>query len=103
MKKTLIGFVALLTLVGCDDFYTPPAVTFFPTNHWRVTSVIEGEVVVEALGTNLPARFRVVKALPMSPLTNGQPVRVELTTQLKPGYGGSAIQVISAKAYPSTD
>lgn len=105
MKNTILGPIVAFLLVGCDvPEYKPSVDTFFPTNHWRVTSVIDEEVVVETLETNLLERFRVVKAKPMSPLTNGQPVRVEMTLGRKPGiFGPNGVLLLSAKAYPALD
>lgn len=103
MKKIgHIGAVILaaITLVtGCGK-YESPVHTFFPTNHWTVKSVVEGEVVVEAEGTNLLKQFRVVRAVPVGTLTNGQPARVEVTVRHKP-YGRA--EFISARAYPSVE
>ncbi len=88
-----------LLLAGCDTAFEPPMYTFFPTNHWRVKSVVEGAVVVEAVGTNLTERLRVVKATPVSPLTNGQPSRVEMVVR----RSGNGLSLVSAKAYPAED
>lgn len=108
MKNNNIGVgavilaVVVLTLIGCGEAgkVEPPVFTFFPTNHWTVKSVVEGEVVVEARGTNLSEKFRVVRAVPVAPLTNGQPVRVEITVQQKPYY---KFEFLSAKAYPAVE
>ncbi len=103
-RNTILGTVvtAITTLItGCDSGQTtPPLHTFFPTNHWVVKSVVEGEVVVEAVGTNLLEKFRVVRVTPMVPLTNGQPARVELTVRQKAYY---QFEFVSGKAYPAID
>lgn len=105
MKNILVSLLASLMLAGCGKEYnakynafTP---TFFPTNRWKVVSVVEGEVVVEAIGTNLKQEFRVIRAKPVSPLTNGQPVRVEL--RLTRAFIGGGPKIISAKAYPAVE
>jgi len=102
MKTTLALFVAfvLMFVAGCDMHYEQPVHTYFPTNHWTVKSVVEGEVVAETLSTNLAERFRVVKAAPVTPLTNGQSVRVELTLRQGPHY---RLELVSARAYPAVE
>lgn len=102
MKKLkCIGAVilAVITLTGCGKYESPTS-TFFPTNHWIVRSAVEGEVVVEAEGTDLKLEFRVLRATPVAPLTNGQSARVEVTVRHKP-YGRA--EFISARAYPSVE
>ncbi|MDO8482984.1 MAG: hypothetical protein Q7S86_04165 [bacterium] len=102
MKNNIayIGAALALLLAGCDaTIYEPPVYTFFPTNHWRVKSVVQGAVVVEAVGTNLIERLRVVKATPVSPLTNDQPARVEMVVRRR----GSGLEFVSAKAYPAEE
>ena len=77
--------------------------TFFPTNHWRVVGQgwTNGEVLVETTSTNLLVHLRVHKATPIGRLTNGQPVRVEITTRWMPKKG--MIEIISSKAYPAVE
>lgn len=76
--------------------------TFFPTNHWKVVGQgTDGEVVVETTSTNLLVHLRVHKATSIGRLTNGQPVRVEMTTRWMPRKG--MIELISSKAYPAVE
>ncbi|MSR78860.1 MAG: hypothetical protein EXS59_01815 [Candidatus Taylorbacteria bacterium] len=96
----LIGIAAVVTLIGCGEGYQPPVYTFFPTNRWTVKSVVVGEVVVETEGTNLLEKFRVVKASPVLPLTNGQPARIELKLRRGAHFG---LEFISARAYPAKE
>lgn len=108
-SKSMFVVAILATVIltaGCDDSdliaFAYPANTpgYFPTNSWRVVGQTGNDVIVETTATNLPISFRVIRAMSVSPLTNGQPVRVELmvhTRQVREPW------VVSAKAYPSID
>ncbi len=98
--KTLLLFVfAAFVLVGCvPEQSAPRSLTYFPTNNWQVVSVTEGEVVVETKSTNLPLRYRVVRATPVTPLTNGQFARVELTLKR---HLYNPDEVATARAFPA--
>ena len=88
-------FVVALCTPGCDD--TKPApITVFPTNSFRVVSVVDGEVIVESTSTNIATHLRVVRATAVGRLTNGQPARVEMTLR-------GQLRFVSAKAFPSID
>ncbi len=98
----LVAVVTLITgcSVGTDKSQFNQ--TFFPTNHWEVVGQgTNGEVVVETTSTNLLAYLRVHKATPVGRLTNGQPVRVQMTLRRRPYNGG--VELISSKAYPAVE
>lgn len=100
MKK-LIALTLLFIVVGCDITPTEPKTyTFFPTNSWRVVSVVGEKVVVETTSTNLGPHLRVMQATPVGRLTNGEPARVEIILKRGGLYG---VEVVSAKAFPSID
>lgn len=102
MKTILLCLAtAIATLTGCgDNVIATKTYTFFPTNYWRVKSVVDGFVVVEAMGTNLAQGLRVIKATPVGTLTYEQSVRVELTVMRETPYH---LRLVSAHAYPSLD
>ena len=76
--------------------------TFFPTNHWKVVGHgTNGEVVVETKSTNLVEHLRVHRAVAVGILTNGQPVRVEMTVRWEPSLGKTLL--IKSRAYPSSE
>lgn len=99
--RNILAFALLLVVVGCDMPSTEPKTyTYFPTNSWRVVSLVGEKVVVETTSTNLGTHLRVVQATPVGRLTNGEPARVELTLKRGGLYG---VEVVSAKAFPSID
>ncbi len=105
-KIILIGTVILAVVtVGCDNMDVDPNKfnqTYFPTNHWEVVGQgTNGQVIVEAKANNLAHSLQVIASEAVVPLTNGQPVRVELTIRSVGIYGG--FKLIGSKAYPSTD
>jgi hypothetical protein len=99
MKNTITALLvfAVFILLGCTPEKTTAPLTAFPTNTWNVVSVADGMVVVETKGTNLLERYRVVKATPVVPMTNGQPVRVEFAFKRKLN---SQVEITATKAYP---
>lgn len=105
----LIGvvIVAIVTIItGCDvssmsdkNQYNR---TYFPTNHWTVVGQgTNGQVVVETTSTNLAEHFRVHTATAVTPLSNGQPVRVEMTVRRNTTKGW--VELISSSAYPAME
>ncbi len=101
--RNITVLALLLVVAGCDMPSTEsPTYSYFPTNNWRVVSLVGDEVVVETTSTNLTPRLRVVKATRVGQLTNGEPARIELTLKRAGLYGGH-IELVSAKAFPSID
>lgn len=99
--RNILTLALILVVAGCDMPPTEvPTYSFFPTNSWRVVSLVDGKVVVETTSSNLGPHLRVVQATPVGRLTNGGPARVELTLR-RGGYYG--VEVVSAKAFPSID
>ncbi len=98
----LVAVITLLT-TGCRETDKSQFnQTFFPTNHWKVVGQgTNGEVVVETTSTNLLAYLRVHKATPVGRLTNGQPVRVQMTLHRRSYNRG--VELISSKAYPAVE
>ncbi len=99
-----IPMVAVLLIIGhsVDTDRGRFDQTFFPTNHYVVVGHgTNGEVVVETTSTNLLPYLRVHVATLVGLLTNGQPVRVQLTLRPKPYNGG--VELISSKAYPAVE
>lgn len=108
-NKTIIG-VVIMTIVtiitGCDVRSTSDKSqfnrTYFPTNTWKVVGQgTNGQVVVETTSTNITEHFRVHAATSVTPLSNGQPVRVEMTVRWNPSKGW--VDLISSKAYPAME
>ena len=100
MKNTITAMLVLTVfiLLGCAPEKTTAPLTAFPTNTWNVIGVTtDGLVMVETKGTNLLERYRVVKATPTVPMTNGQPVRVEFAFKRKLN---SQVEITATKAYP---
>lgn len=108
-KSNIIVVVIMATvtiITGCDFGSTSDksqfSRTYFPTNHWRVVGQgTNGQVVVETTSTNLAEHFRVHAAEAVTPLSNGQPVRVEMTVRWNPSKGW--VELISSKAYPAME
>lgn len=107
--KILIGIaiMAIVTIItGCDVGSTSDKSqfnrTYFPTNHWKVVGQgTNGQVVVETTSTNLAEHFRVHTATAVTPLSNGQPARVEMTVRWNPTKRW--VDLISSKAYPAME
>lgn len=102
--KTIVSIIVIVAFfTGCSEPMDKSQFNreFFPTNHWKVVGQgTNGQVVVETQSTNVAEYFRVHAATPMvSPMTNGQPVRVQLTLRANPRNGW--IDLISSKAYPA--
>lgn len=108
-NKSNIIVVAIMVIVtiitGCDVGSTDKSQfnrTYFPTNHWKVVGQgTNGQVVVETTSTNLAEHFRVHAAEAVTPLSNGQPVRVEMTVRWNPTKRW--VDLISSKAYPAME
>lgn len=99
--RNILALALILIVAGCDMPSTEPKTyTYFPTNSWRVVSLVDEKVVVETTSENLGPHLRVVQAVPVGRLTNGEPARVELTLKRGGLYG---VEVVSAKAFPSID
>ena len=105
--NTLVIVLAIIVtfVTGCDEVKTDKSQfnqTVVPTNHWKVVGQgTNGQVVVETKSTNLREQFRVQIASSVVPLTNGQPVRVEMVVRPNPMKG--RVDIISSKAYPAME
>lgn len=97
-----IAIFAIIT-VGCGETDKNQFNrTFFPTNHWVVVGQgTNRQVIVETKSTNLAYYLRVHSSIADSLLTNGQPVRVEMTVRWNPMK--ASVDLISSKAYPAME